>query len=72
MLQMLSVHSAQLGPLEDNVGFLKFVHPDKHIREVSSECEKRLSEHNVEMQMRKDVFDNLLKLQQSAIGMSDK
>jgi len=64
----MSDHSAKQNPIENNLDFLHHVHPDEDIRNASTEADKRMSEHSVEMQMRKDVFDNLLKYQQSAEG----
>ncbi|XP_075254198.1 thimet oligopeptidase-like [Convolutriloba macropyga] len=68
VLVRLSEHSARQNPIENNLDFLHHIHPQEDIRDASTEADKRMSEHHVEMQMRKDVFDNLRKFQQSSEG----
>ncbi|KAF4674563.1 hypothetical protein FOL46_004573 [Perkinsus olseni] len=51
-------------PRYSSMEFLQNVSPDKEVREASSEADQKLSEHLVEMSMRKDVFDVLVALQE--------
>ncbi|KAK6188206.1 hypothetical protein SNE40_004436 [Patella caerulea] len=47
----------------NNIDFLQHVSPDKTLRDVSMEADKTLSEFDVEMSMRQDVFDALITYQ---------
>ena len=46
----------------NNLQFLSFVSEDKEIREASTESNKTLEEYKIEVSMRKDIFEVLLKV----------
>ncbi|ESO92348.1 hypothetical protein LOTGIDRAFT_178669 [Lottia gigantea] len=52
----------------NNVDFLQHVCPDKTLRDASNAADKVLSEFDVEMSMRQDVFDALLTYQKKFPG----
>jgi len=45
-----------------NLDFYQHVHPDKNLRDASTESDKKISEFEVEMSMRQDIFDRYLDL----------
>jgi len=56
----LSHGEAEYGLQRLNLDFYQHVSTDKDIRAASTEAEKKLSEFDVEMAMRQDIFDKLL------------
>ncbi|PFX20542.1 Thimet oligopeptidase [Stylophora pistillata] len=59
----LSDGSAEYHTAKSNLDFPQHVSTDKEIRTASTEADRKLSEFEVEVSMRKDVFDNLVAFQ---------
>jgi len=57
--------------IENNIlNFPQHVSPDKEVRTASTEADKLLSEFEVEISMRQDVFDNLVALEKKNLEIS--
>lgn len=63
-LKALSDGNAEYHTAKSNLDFPQHVSTDKEIRAASTEADRKLSEFEVEVSMRKDVFDNLVALQE--------
>ncbi|XP_022798627.1 thimet oligopeptidase-like [Stylophora pistillata] len=63
-LKALSDGSAEYHTAKSNLDFPQHVSTDKEIRTASTEADRKLSEFEVEVSMRKDVFDNLVAFQE--------
>lgn len=64
-VKVLGGHKAYYNTVSNVLNFPQQVSPDKEIREASTLSDKKLSEFEVEMSMRVDVFENLLHLKET-------
>lgn len=64
-IKVLGEHMAYQNTIQNILDFPQHVSPDKEIREASTLSDKKMSEFEVEMSMRKDVFKNLVFLQEN-------
>jgi len=67
VLLQLAHNDYKDGVERNMIDFLQHVSTDKEIRSASTEADKILSEFDVEMSMREDVFKNLLSLQEKNV-----
>lgn len=67
-LKALSDDTAEYHTAKSNLDFPQHVSTDKEIRTASTEADRKLSEFEVEVSMRKDVFDNLVAFKERNIG----
>ncbi|KAJ7372971.1 Thimet oligopeptidase [Desmophyllum pertusum] len=63
-LKALSDDSTEYNTAKSVLDFPQHVSTDKEIRTASTEADRKLSEFEVEVSMRKDVFDNLMAFQE--------
>ncbi|XP_073227209.1 thimet oligopeptidase-like [Porites lutea] len=67
-LKALSDDTAEYHTAKSNLDFPQHVSTDREIRTASTEADRKLSEFEVEVSMRKDVFDNLVAFKERNIG----
>ncbi|XP_078317964.1 thimet oligopeptidase-like [Crassostrea virginica] len=60
VVKALADNECEYSVVRNNLDFMQHVSPDKELRDVSVEIDKKLSEFDVEMSMRQDVFDSLV------------
>ncbi|EDV27240.1 uncharacterized protein TRIADDRAFT_22587 [Trichoplax adhaerens] len=58
-IKTLADFSADSSAIRSSIDFPQHVSPDKEIRNASTEAERKLSEVEVEISMRQDVYDNI-------------
>ncbi|XP_031561619.1 thimet oligopeptidase-like [Actinia tenebrosa] len=63
-LQALANNEREYSNSKAELEFLQHVSTDKEVRKASTEADRKISEFDVEMSMRKDIFDNLVALQE--------
>ncbi|XP_062508927.1 thimet oligopeptidase-like [Corticium candelabrum] len=69
-VKILADNKAWYDTRRSMLDFLQHVSTDKEIREVSTEADKQLSEFDVEMSMRQDVFDSLVAFKETAPALA--
>lgn len=60
VVKALADNDCEYAVVRNNLDFMQHVSPDKDLRNSSVEVDKKLSEFDVEMSMRQDVFDALV------------
>lgn len=60
VVEALGIDECEYNVSRNNIDFLQHISEDKDIRAASTEADKKLTQFDVEMSMRKDVFDNLV------------
>lgn len=60
VVKALADNDCEYSVVRNNLDFMQHVSPDKDLRDASVEVDKKLSEFDVEMSMRQDVFDALV------------
>lgn len=68
VIKVLADNGVDYSVKRNILDFPQHVSPDKLLREASVAADKKLSDFDVEMSMRQDVFDNLLALEKKKIG----
>ncbi|PAA54643.1 hypothetical protein BOX15_Mlig009140g2, partial [Macrostomum lignano] len=59
----LAEFDARFALLQSGLDFVQHVFPDKAMRDASSEADKKISEHQVDIEMRKDLYDRFAAVQ---------
>ncbi|XP_071496842.1 thimet oligopeptidase-like [Diadema antillarum] len=72
IIKALADNDCEYGVKRNMLDFPQHVSPSKEVREASTEADKKLSDFDVEMSMRQDVFDNLVAFQEKADASSLK
>ena len=70
VVKVLANSQSEYDTKRNVLDFPQHVSPDKEIRAASTEADKKLSAFEVEMSMRKDVFDNLVACMEKGEDMS--
>ncbi|XP_071117688.1 thimet oligopeptidase-like [Haliotis cracherodii] len=65
VVKALADNDCQYSVKRNNLDFVQHVYADKSLRDVSVEADKKLSEFEVEMSMRQDVFDAIVAFQKN-------
>ncbi|XP_067678068.1 thimet oligopeptidase-like [Haliotis asinina] len=65
VVKALADNDCQYSVKRNNLDFVQHVYADKALRDVSVEADKKLSEFEVEMSMRQDVFDAIVAFQKN-------
>ncbi|XP_046548552.1 LOW QUALITY PROTEIN: thimet oligopeptidase-like [Haliotis rubra] len=68
VVKALADNDCQYSVKRNNLDFVQHVYADKGLRDVSVEADKKLSEFEVEMSMRQDVFDAIVAFQKNNKG----
>ncbi|XP_072173264.1 thimet oligopeptidase-like [Diadema setosum] len=72
VIKALADNDCEYGVKRNVLDFPQHVSPSKEVREASTEADKKLSDFDVEMSMRQDVFDNLVAFHEKADASSLK
>nr|XP_039270641.1 thimet oligopeptidase-like [Styela clava] len=52
-----------------NLDFYQSIHPDKALRDASTECDKKLSDFEIETSMRQDIYDRIVAFEEKSKDM---
>ncbi|XP_078487908.1 thimet oligopeptidase [Ciona intestinalis] len=58
--------------IRNNLDFYQHVHTNKELRDASTECDKKLSEFEIELSMRKDVYDRVVAVETNDMQCSNE
>ncbi|XP_069128024.1 thimet oligopeptidase-like [Argopecten irradians] len=64
VVKVLADNDCDYAVLRNNLDFMQHVSPNKELRDASVAADKKLSDFDVEMSMRKDVFDSVVDFQE--------
>lgn len=65
----IAEHDRKFSVERNNLDFYQSVHPNKELRDAGTESDKKLSELEIEISMRQDVFDRILAVQEKVKDM---
>jgi Zn-dependent oligopeptidase len=72
IVKKISRNEAEFSTKKNNIQFLSFVSEDKIIRKASTDCSIELEKYKIEVNMRKDVYELLLKIKKDNLNDLEK